>query len=249
MKPNLVPQLATLLRNYFEPSEFLEHAQIFGLTFELFADTPPTWLAVARQLVEQLEYGNNRAFLESVVEQIGLRNSEAIANSSFERRTAHQELIPLWRSVSDAIESEQSLSEIAVPAQRPFTAKSHIRELLQPATTEILLVDPYIGVATLDCLRDVKTSVRILTADCARAIEKGFDEALRDFRKEGFSVEVRRVSMLHDRHLAFNDRCWLVGSSLKDAGKTPFHCMEIVDAKVAVLADLEAKWKAARLHP
>jgi hypothetical protein len=70
-----------------------------------------------------------------------------------------------------------------------------------------------------------------------------------DIRKEGFQVEVKRARMLHDRHLVFNDRCWLVGSSLKDAGKKPFHCMEIVDLKAVVIQALEAKWSAAAAYP
>ena len=44
-------------------------------------------------------------------------------------------------------------------------------------------------------------------------------------------------------------RCWLVGPSLKDAGKKAFHTMEIVDAKAEVLAALEAKCGAASAYP
>lgn len=51
--------------------------------------------------------------------------------------------------------------------------------------------------------------------------------------------------MLRDRHLCFNGSCWLVGSSLKDAGKKPFHGIEIVDSKAAVVADLEGRGKVA----
>lgn len=53
----------------------------------------------------------------------------------------------------------------------------------------------------------------------------------------------------HDRHIAFNERCWLVGSSHKDAGKKAFHTTEIVDAKAEVVAALEAKWDAGLLYP
>jgi hypothetical protein len=109
----------------------------------------------------------------------------------------------------------------------------------------VLVVDPYVGVTTLDCLRLVTTPIRLLTGDSPKAIEDGFAAALADFKRQGFDVEVRRAPMLHDRHLSFNDRCWLIGSSLKDAGKKAFNCIELIDTKKAVVADLEAMWVAA----
>jgi hypothetical protein len=70
----------------------------------------------------------------------------------------------------------------------PFSAKSQIRDLLATASTDIFVVDPYMGVGTLDCLGSV------------------VDTALADFQKEGFQIEIRRVDKLHDRHLIFNGR-------------------------------------------
>jgi hypothetical protein len=89
----------------------------------------------------------------------------------------------------------------------------------------------------------------LLTGGLPASVESGFDAALQDFQKEGFQIEVRRVDMLHDRHLVFNGRCWLVGSSLKDAGKKGFHCIEIVDLKTQVVDSLEAKWSTSRPYP
>ena len=111
------------------------------------------------------------------------------------------------------------------------------------------MVDPYVGVGTLDCLRSVHQKIRLLTASLSNSVEAGFDAALSDFKKEGFQIEVRRTDMLHDRHLVFNGRCWLVGSSLKDAGKKAFHCMEIVDSKAQVVGSLEAKWSTSMPYP
>ncbi len=68
-------------------------------------------------------------------------------------------------------------------------------------------------------------------------------------KAEGFQVEVRQNAKLHDRHIIFNDRCWLVGSSLKDAGKKAFHTTEITDTKAEVIAALEAKWQASSVYP
>lgn len=112
----------------------------------------------------------------------------------------------------------------------------------------MLVIDPYVGVSTLDCRRSASTPIRLLRGGLPASIESGFDSALADFKKERFQIEVRRVPVLHDRHLAFNDRCWLVGSSSKDAGKKAFHCMEIADLKADVLRALETKWSAGTTY-
>lgn len=246
-----VPVFAVLLKEYYEPGELRDVAQLFGIELpELWSSsTEQEWLALARQLVEKLEQGNCRLLVQTLIEHLEVKNVTAIGNTDWEHRTAHKQLEPKIAELRAEFDQAAVPAEIAIPEGSPFTAKSHIRELLATASTPILVVDPYIGVATLDCLRSAKTSVRLLTGELPNSIGSGFDSALTDFRKEGFQIEVRRVSMLHDRHLAFNDRCWLVGSSLKDAGTKAFNCMEIVDLKLTVVQALETKWSVATPHP
>ena len=111
------------------------------------------------------------------------------------------------------------------------------------------MVDPYVGVGTLDCLRTLRFPIRLLTGSRGNSVEAGFDAALKAFQAEGFKIEVRQHEKLHDRHFAFNERCWLVGSSLKDAGKKAFHTTEIIDARAEVLGALETKWKEGSSYP
>lgn len=246
-----VPILAELLQEYYEPGELRDVAQLFGIEFpELWSSsTKQEWLALARQLVENLEQGNHRLLLQTLLEQLEVKNVTAIGNTDWERRTAHERLRPKIAELRAEFDQASAPAEIVVPEGSPFSAKSQIRELLATASTTVLIVDPYVGVGTLDCLRSVSTPIQLLTGGLPTSIESGFDSALADFKKEGFQIEVRRVPMLHDRHLAFNDRCWLVGSSLKDAGKKALHCMEIVDLKVPVVQALETKWSVATPHP
>lgn len=136
-----------------------------------------------------------------------------------------------------------------MPEDKPFAAKSEVREFLEKAETPILVVDPFVGVGTLDCFRSVKVSIRLLTGKHANSIEQRFDAALQSFLAEGFQVDVRQHAKLHDRHIVFNQRCWLVGSSLKDAGKKAFHAIEIIDAKPEVIGALEGKWQAGTPYP
>jgi hypothetical protein len=245
-----VPVLAVLMQEYYEPGELRDIAQLFSIELpELWsASTKQEWLALARQLIENLEQGNHRLLVQALIEQLEVKNVTAIGNTDWERQTAHGRLSPKIAELRAEFDQAAVPAEIAVPEGSPFTAKSQIRELLATASTPILVIDPYVGVATLDCLRLASTSVRLLTGGHSTSIGSGFDSAITDYKKEGFQIEVRRVSMLHDRHLAFNDRCWLVGASLKDAGTKAFHCMEIVDLKVPVVQALETKWSIATLY-
>lgn len=251
MLASKVPILAELLQEYYEPGELRDVAQLFGIELpELWSSsTKQEWLAVARQLIENLEQGNYHVLLQTLLDQLEIKNVTAIGNTDWERRTAHEQLRPKIAELRTEFDRAGAPAEIAVPEGSPFTAKSQIRELLATASTPVLVVDPYVGVSTLDCLRSVSMPIRLLTGGIPASIESGFDSALTDFKKEGFQIEVRRVPMLHDRHLAFNDRCWLVGSSLKDAGKKAFHCMEIVDLKADVVQALETKWSAGTAYP
>ncbi|MBI4269033.1 MAG: hypothetical protein HY615_01755 [Candidatus Rokubacteria bacterium] len=242
-----VPILAELLHQYYEPGELQDVGKLFGVELpELWYDAPKQqWLAFARELVERLEQGNHHLLLRTLLEQLQIKNVTAIGQTDWEGRTAHERLRPKIAELEKGFEKAGAPGEIAVPEGSTFTAKSQVRELLATAATPVLVVDPYAGVGTLDCLRSVSTPIRLLTA----SIEPGFDSALAQFRSEGFRIDVRRVPMLHDRHLAFNDRCWLVGSSLKDAGRKAFHCMEVVDLKPDVVRALEAKWTAGTTYP
>lgn len=245
-----VPILTEILQEYYEPGELKDVARLFGIELpELWSSAKQEWLAVARQLVEQLEQGNHHALLQTLLEQLEIKNTAAIAHTDWEQRTAHERLRPKIAELQAAFEKAGAPAEIAVSEGSPFSAKSQIRDLLATASTVVFVVDPYVGVGTLDCLRSVSKPIRLLTGGLPASIEPGFDSALGEFKKEGFEIEVRRVPMLHDRHLVFNDRCWLVGSSLKDAGKKAFHCMEVVDLKAQVVQALDAKWADGNAYP
>lgn len=246
-----VPILAELLQEYYEAGELKEVANLLGVELPDLWDSAPrqVWLAAARQLVERLDQGNHHLLLQTLLQQLKMKNATAIGRTSFERREAHELLRPSIQELGDVFEKAGAPGEIAVPEGSTFTAKSQVRDLLAIASTPVLVVDPYVGVGTLDCLRSVTTAIRLLTGVQHDSIEARFDAALAQFKSEGFEIDVRRVHMLHDRHLAFNDRCWLVGSSLKDAGKKAFHCLEVVDSKPDVVRALEAKWSASAAYP
>jgi hypothetical protein len=251
MDKSLIPLLAEVLELYYDYHEITQLAEIFEVnwTGDIFAGNQFRWLAVARQLIEQIDRGNHYIMVESLLDAIEQRNKTAIARTDWERRDAHQTAQGKIEKLIAAIRQPGIAREIVVAENKPFTAKAEVREFLEKAETEILVVDPYVGVGTLDCLRSVKSPIRLLTGSHANSIEDGFEKALGAFCAEGFHIEVRQHAKLHDRHVVFNERCWLIGSSLKDAGKKAFHTMEIVDSKAEVVAALQEKWAAGSPYP
>jgi hypothetical protein len=200
------------------------------------------YIALARMLVFEPEKGNNLRLLRSLLSTTKTRCMDRVAQTTFERREYHQEQLERITEIENEISQSGAPTEIAVAESHPFIAKSELRQTMATAGAGVLVVDNYVGPGTLDCLVDVRYPVRILTGAHREAIGPGFDRALVDFQGEGRVVEVRQHPRLHDRHIAFGGRCWLLGSSIKDAGRKAFNMIEVNDSKSAVLADIEEKW-------
>jgi hypothetical protein len=253
MNRSSIPTLAELLEHYYRFEELEELAGLFDVEWDqnfIYRNGIVSWLGVSRQLVERLDHGSHRVLMEAVLEQIDSRNFNSLAGTQWEQRVAHENLTPKIAKVRQGFATDAGIPhEITTPEDRPYTAKAEVREFIEQAATEILLVDPYVGVGTLDCLRSARVPLRILTGSRPNSIENGFSNSLAGFQAEGYKLTVRQHDRLHDRHFAFNDRCWLVGSSLKDAGKKAFHIMEIVDSRTEIVAALESKWASGTPYP
>ena len=236
-----VPVLADVVKEYITYDDLDALCAVFHVE-------PPrdgllvNYIALARMLVFESDNGNNLRLLRSLLSTTKTRCMDRVAQTSFERREYHQEQLERITEIENEIAQSGAPTEITVVESRPFVAKSELRQTLATAKTEVLVVDNYVGLSTLDCLVDVRYQVRILTGAHRQAIEPGFDRALADFQAEGRIVEVRQHPRLHDRHIAFGGRCWLLGSSIKDAGRKAFNMIEVNDSRDAVLADIEQKW-------
>lgn len=253
MQPELALKLVSILSAYFTLDEVVGLAAMFEVDFESLnpytEQYGKSWLPFARELTQNLDKGNHSRLLDSMLDLADDRNSDGIAHTTWQRQAFHEDLVTTLREARELLSTSAAPSEIALRAGSVFSAKSKVRELLETASDEILIVDPYIGVGTLDCLRGVSVSIRLLTGNATQSIENGFDQALAAFQSEGHKLAVRRAASLHDRHVVLNDRCWLVGGSLKDAGKKAFNCIEIVDHKADVIAGLEKKWDSGTPFP
>jgi hypothetical protein len=166
--PQLTVKLSQVLEAYITWDELSD----FGNIFEVQINADQRWLSVARALTENLNQGNTRFLVDELIGMCETRNADGIAHQTWERRDFHVNMAPVIRDTRALLETEAAPGEITLPAGNPFSAKSRVRELLETSTGEIFVIDPYVGVGTLDCLRGLTVPIRLLTANHGQAIER-----------------------------------------------------------------------------
>lgn len=245
MSIHLIPTLAEAIEKYYEAADYLELCQLFDVAVE-FNEGQIAFMRTARRLITEIEHSNNRRLLEALIPSLLSKSRNGIANTKWAAQEYHSAMEIRILDLQSLLERDKIPEQITVEEQKPFTAKSEVREFLENASTPITIVDNYIGVGTLDCLRDVQHQICLLTGSHKQNIEKSFDNAFSEFKAEGRNIKIKCHSKLHDRYILFNDRCWMVGSSLKDAGKKTFNVIECVDIKEAIVKEINRKWEEAQ---
>lgn len=125
------------------------------------------------------------------------------------------------------------ISEHFFPPNSEYDAYLAIRDLLASASSEIVVVDAYVGsslLLTLQSLSLPSLAVKILTA--ARNLKPDFRVELTAFQKQisHIALEVRTTGDFHDRFIAVDDAAFYhVGASIKDAGSRAFMISRIED--------------------
>jgi len=102
-----------------------------------------------------------------------------------------------------------------------------IREITQSVKNEVFLVDAYVDEEALDLYLDKIPSginIRILT----NKPQGNFITVAQKFKaKPGVDFEVRQNNDCHDRLFFVDNTCWVIGQSIKDAGKKPTYLVKI----------------------
>jgi hypothetical protein len=238
-----ITTLADATKFYYNDSELMELCTAFDvdLSYHLLSGVPH--LAWVRSLIQYIDHGNNRRLLQALAASLLSRAREGVASTAYEKRNHHQSMVALLAPLEAELREGALPGELLVPEKNPFTSKSESREFLGKAETEVTVVDNRVGINTLDCLRDVNQHIRILTGQQSDSLENDFAKALQDFKSEGHVIDVRRHPKLHDRFILFNNRCWLAGSSLEDAGKKAFNVIELIEIKTLIYAEVTKKWE------
>ena len=127
-------------------------------------------------------------------------------------------------------EHEESMQKIFFNGQI-FDAFSLFTTLINQAEQQIILVDGYVDVATLNILAKKKAGVTVIiyTFPGTKITKKDIDA----FNAQYPMLTVEHTTVFHDRFLILDSRTgYHIGASLKDAGQKCFGINKIEDEKV-----------------
>jgi len=184
-------------------------------------------IAIMRSFVKMRRFlANNSQLFERV-------NDLEIKQLDFQKST-DERFSEVFRFISSHAEEEQKLFFEG----QIYDAFSFLVSLIQKAEKSILLIDGYVDVATLNILTKKKSgvAVRIITKLRCPLTE----DDLATFNRQYPSLSISYSEDYHDRFLILDDSsAYLVGASLKDAGKKCFALSLLRDT--ALLNKLLAK--------
>lgn len=126
-----------------------------------------------------------------------------------------------------------------------YDAFSLIVSLIQKAEKEIVLIDGYVDIGTLNLLAKKNENVAIVMYTLKRT--KLSQEDVNNFNSQYPLLEVRYTKMFHDRFLILDKKnVYHIGASLKDAGKKCFGISLIEDDGIVrdILQRLEIETEA-----
>lgn len=145
----------------------------------------------------------------------------------------------------------QNLLAIARPLKQervydkaPYDALRDIQKLLKSAKKEVRIIDPYVDDSIFEMYLDYiypKAKIKLITEN----MYKKFKAVAKRFKIQKPFFEVRSVTGIHDRFLIIDNRVWVTGQSLKDAGMKPFYLIELTDTRI-ILNLFQKLWNKAK---
>lgn len=159
---------------------------------------------------EMLELSNKQYLLEGEVREIK------------DKMVTKDDLSDLMKVFLDSVSDE----ELLILDGEPFKADKAYAKIFRAAKSNIILVDDYIGMKTLQHLANAKSKVKITIISDNKAKPSLKKAGLEDFKSEypGLNVDIKSSSgRVHDRFIVIDYdsrdcRIYHCGSSIKDSG-------------------------------
>ena len=109
-----------------------------------------------------------------------------------------------------------------------YDAFKFIVDLIKKAKKEIILIDNYVNLDTLNLLCKKNDGVHIIIVGAEK--KKPSDNDIEKFNAQYPKLTFKHTSDFHDRFLILDAKCvYHIGSSIKDAGKKTFGMSKIED--------------------
>lgn len=188
-------------------------------------------IQIMKTFVEMRKYLADNSMLLEKVNSIEIRQIEAdLKQEMFEQHT--NERINL---IFDYIESHEEDNQKIFFDGQIFDAFSLLIDIIQQAEQNIILIDGYVDIVTLNILARKKENVIVTLYTLPNA--KLTAQDIRNFNAQYPKLNVKTTTAFHDRFLIVDGiNAYHIGASIKDAGKKCFGINKIMD--LGVINDL-----------
>lgn len=179
---------------------------------------------IMNTFVEMRRFMSNNAFLFERISSVELRQLQ------YQKQT-NEKLEQIFEYITDHKEAKQKLFFDG----QIYDAFSLISSLIQKADKNIVLIDGYVDIGTLNLLTKKKerVSVTIYTQQQTKLTAKDVE----NFNAQYPVLKVKYSKVFHDRFLILdNTMAYHIGASLKDAGKKCFAVSLIQD--IGIVKDI-----------
>ena len=174
-------------------------------------------IRIMNTFVEMRRFISNNALLFERISSIELKQLEY-------QKSTDERFDRVFQYIDDHAESEQ---KIFFDGQI-YDAFSLLVSIIQKANKEIILIDGYVDVNTLDLLSKKKSDVKVSCYTYANTPLSKQD--ISKFNAQYAMLTVKKTSVFHDRFLILDGKtAYHIGASLKDAGKKCFGISLLTD--------------------
>jgi hypothetical protein len=174
-------------------------------------------IRIMNTFVEMRRFISNNALLFERISSIELKQLEY-------QKSTDERFDRVFQYIDDHAESEQ---KIFFDGQI-YDAFSLLVSIIQKANKEIILIDGYVDVDTLDLLAKKKNGVNVRCYTYANTPLSKQD--ISKFNAQYATLTVKKTSVFHDRFLILDGKtAYHIGASLKDAGKKCFGISLLTD--------------------
>ena len=173
---------------------------------------------IMRSFREMRHFIANNALLFEKVSNIELRQLEY-------EKTTDERFDKVFQYIKDHAEAEQKIFF----GGQIYDAFALITSIVRKAEKEIILIDGYVDIDTLNILakKNVGVDVKIYTFANSRLTKTD----IANFNSQYPTLTVFKTSIFHDRFVILDEKtAYLIGSSIKDAGKKCFGITLINDS-------------------
>ena len=177
---------------------------------------------IMRAFREMRQFISNNALLFEKISHIELKQLEY-------QKSTNEKLEKVFQYIEDQTESKQ---KIFFDGQI-YDAFSFITSIVQKAQIEIILIDGYVDVGTLNILAKKNATVDVKIYTYASASITNND--IVNFNAQYPTLTVEKTQIFHDRFIILDGKTvYHIGASLKDAGKKCFAISLLEDTENAM---------------